>query len=1054
MENIHKILLIKFLFSFKNKMKLTSILLLSLLFLSTSLEAQNKRMIKGTVVDDSNQPLIGATVIVKDIKSTGVITDANGQFSISVLPTQNTLQITYIGYLAQDVNITGKSNVTVKLTDNSMDMGEVVVVGFGQQKKASIVGSIAQTTGDKLTRTGGVSSLGAALTGNLPGVSTMQTTGKPGEEDPQIIIRGISSWNNSSPLILVDGIERAINSVDINSVESISVLKDASATAVYGVRGANGVILITTKRGVEGKARIDIGFSSAMKSPSKIPGKMDSYDALEVKNRAVEYELNQNPLSWGYMNSQAFISMYRNQTTQAQKERYPNIDWQKLEFKDYAMSYNANVNISGGSKFVKYFAAVDFVSEGDIVKLLPNNLGFDSGYGYNRINSRANLDFQLTNSTKFAINLSGSYGQKKAPMNVISETYMWAGAYRTPPDIYYPQYSDGSWGYNPTNGVDGANSALNLAIGGAGYTTNTRIASDFTLNQDLAMITKGLSAKVSVSLDNAFQENGRGVANANYNAKQKYINPYTGVAQTSNTPDGLTNFDYYQAQTWSTGGGSMGDGSTYRNLNYSAQILYGRRFGDHNVTAMGNVARQEQATGGVIPSYREDWVFRTTYAYKDKYFIEYNGAYNGSEKFAPANRFAFFSSGALGWMVTEEKFMKSLTFLDMLKIRLSYGQIGDDGYNGRWLYMDQLSNSTTSAKIPTIWSYPTGELSPYKWNSPTQIGNPSIAWEKVTKKNLGADFSIFKNLFSGSIDVFNDYRTDIILPGSSRAVPSYFGFTPPPVNTGIVQVDGYELELRFSKKVSKDVRLWANASMTHAADKVISKDDPALYPEYLKAAGYPNQQVRSTLSKGFYNTWDQLYGSTAFVSADNKIPGNYRIVDFDADGVIDPTKDAVRYGYPTNPQNTYNATVGVDWGGFSAFVQFYGVSNVSRYQSVMSFSNGSLPFFNNVYTEGTYWSKDNMNADSPMPRVNNSLNSASEGTRYMYDGSYVRLKNAEIAYTFSSKWIKSLGMQALRIYVNGDNLFLWTHTPDDREVGSGSTYPTVRRFNLGLKLTL
>jgi len=244
--------------------------------------------------------------------------------------------------------------------------------------------------------------------------------------------------------------------------------------------------------------------------------------------------------------------------------------------------------------------------------------------------------------------------------------------------------------------------------------------------------------------------------------------------------------------------------------------------------------------------------------------------------------------------------------------------------------------------------------------------------------------------------------------------------------------------------------------MTHAVDKVINKDDPALYPEYLKAAGYPNNQSKSTISKGFYNSWDELYGSTAFSSADTKIPGNYRIVDFDCDGVIDGTKDRVRYGYPTNPQNTYNTTVGVDWKGFSAFVQFYGVNNVSRYIQVQSFSNGSLPFFNNVYTEGTYWSKNNMTADSPMPRVSNSLNGATEGTRYMYDGSYIRLKNAEIAYTFTSKWVRSIGLQSLRIFSNGNDLFLWTHTPDDREVSAinGNSYPTVRRYNLGLKLTL
>jgi hypothetical protein len=278
--------------------------------------------------------------------------------------------------------------------------------------------------------------------------------------------------------------------------------------------------------------------------------------------------------------------------------------------------------------------------------------------------------------------------------------------------------------------------------------------------------------------------------------------------------------------------------------------------------------------------------------------------------------------------------------------------------------------------------------------------------------------------------------------------------TPPSVNVGSVKVHGYELELKYSQNVTKDVHFWVNLSMTRAVDIVEAKDDPALYPEYLKAAGYPNNQSKSTLSEGFYNTWDELYGSTAFASADTKIPGNYRIMDFDADGVIDPTKDRVRYGYPTNPQNTYNGSFGIDWKGFSAFAQFYAVNDVSRYIQVQSFSNGSLPFFNNVYSEGSYWSKDNPNASSPMPRVNNSLNGATEGTRYMYDGSYVRLKAAEIGYTVASNFVKRFGFQSVRIYVNGNDLVLWTHTPDDREVNGSTSYPTVRRYNFGIKVNL
>lgn len=1018
--------------------------------LPAKINQQNQQIVvTGTITSlDDKMPIPGVNVFVKGNPKNGVVTDFDGKYKITLPSSDATLVFSSIGMKTIEKRVGNQSVINIVMSSDQTDLKEVVVVGFGKQTKESVVGAITQTSGKVLQRTGGVTSLAAALTGNLPGITTMTTTGKPGEEDPQIILRGISSWNNTSPLILVDGIERAINSVDITSVETISVLKDASATAVFGVRGANGVILITTKRGVEGRAKIEFGFNSVLKSPSKLPGKMDAYDALMVKNRVIEYELNMQPSSWQYIRSQSFIDNYRNQTTQEQKERYPNIDWQDYLFKDYAMAHNANVNISGGTEKVKYYAAVDYVNEGDLVKVPPSGQGFESGYSYNRLNSRANLDFQLTKSTVFKVNLSGSYGLKKAPWRVISEGYMWAGAYSTPPDIYYPLYSDGSWGYSPDNQVQGANSALNLAIGGSESKTTTRIATDFNLRQDLGKLLKGLSANVTFSLDNTFLEEFRGIDNSNYSVKQKWIDPVTGVVKTPNTPDLNTNFDFYEPNVWTVNGGTMTDGATYRNLNYQTQINYARDFGKHAVTSMGNFQRQERATGTEVPGYREDWVFRGTYNYAKKYFAEYNGAYNGSEKFSDAKRFAFFSSGAIGWMISEEKFMKKLTFIDNLKVRYSYGKVGDDSFNrGRWLYEDIYSTGTSSS-ILTQGNQ--GELSPYSWFTQTAIGNPNIGWETVTKKNLGIDYSFFHNTISGNLDFFNDYRTGIIINGSDRAVPPYFGFTAPATNAGIVKVKGYELEVRFNHRFTNELRLSANFAMTHAVDKVVFRDDSELLPDYMKRAGFANNQSTTILSQGFYNNWDELYGSSAFESADTKIPGNYRIIDFNGDGIIN-AQDRVKYGYPTNPQNTYNSTLGLDWKGFSAMIQFYGVSNVSRYIATQSFG---LPYFNTVYSEGTYWSKDNQNADSPVPRLNSTLNGDSQGTRYLYDGSYIRLKNAELAYTFTNKWTKSIGLESLRIYANGNNLWLWTRTPDDREVNGSTAYPTIRRFNLGFRLTL
>lgn len=331
-------------------------LFLLMLFCCLMASAQSGITVRGTVFDNNGETVIGASVVLKGNNSIGTISDIDGNFMLTVPNENPTLIVSFVGMKTKEVKATSKGLIKITLEDDSQQLEEVVVVGYGQQKKASVVGAITQTTGKVLERAAGVSDIGAALTGNLPGVVTTQGTGMPGEEEPKITIRGASSWNNNEdPLVLVDGIERPMSSVDISSVQSISVLKDASATAVYGVKGANGVILVTTKRGTEGSAKIDVGFNATLKSPSKLPNKYDSYDALMFRNTAIEHELALRPDSWEYIRPQSFIENYRNQTTIEQRERYPNVDWQKALFKDNTMSYNANINISGGTKFVKIF---------------------------------------------------------------------------------------------------------------------------------------------------------------------------------------------------------------------------------------------------------------------------------------------------------------------------------------------------------------------------------------------------------------------------------------------------------------------------------------------------------------------------------------------------------------------------------------------------------------------------------------------------------------------------------------------------------------------------
>ena len=1050
-------------------MKRTAALCLVGAFCSLNAQAQ-KIQVKGNLVDGTGEPLIGATVKVKGSAGVGAVTDFDGNFKIDVPSENSTLVFTYVGMKTKEVKVGKKREFKLILEDDNA-IGEVVVVGYGQQKKASVVGAITQTTGKVLERAGGVSDIGSALTGNLPGVITSSSSGMPGDEDPKIVIRGVSSWNSSDPLVLVDGIERPMSSVDIHSVQSISVLKDASATAVYGVKGANGVILITTKRGTEGKAKISASASSALKLVSKLPETYGSADALYYVNQAIKHELGLSPSSWGDIRSTDFINNYNApagsidpETGLLMSERYPDVDWQKELFKDYAMSYNANVNIAGGTKAVKYYSAIDYQHEGDLFREWKNNRGYTSGYGFNRINVRSNLDFQLTKTTTLKANLSGSHGIRKSPYGLEkgswAETQLWQAAYSAPHDTFLPQYSDGAWGYFPKDTQGSPNSVTNLALSGEQSTTTTRINTDFTLEQDLSFITKGLKASALVSWDNVFVEANRGINDLNHAAQYKYIDPITGEVTYKEKPAGNNNFDFVETKAWKTDAGALNNNLTQRNLFYQAQLYWGRKFGQHDVTAMGVFNRSERATGSQFTNYREDWAFRTTYNYADRYMLEYNGAYNGSEKFSKDNRFAFFNSGAIGWNVANEKWFKPVAetkvfgrnLIDILKLRYSYGEIGEDNVWERWLYQ-------------TTWAYGgkthldstnPGNESIYTWYKEAKVGNPDIHWEKAIKKNFGIDYAFLGGLVAGSLEFFSEKRSDIMIAGSSRSVPFYFGASAPYMNKGRTKTTGYELEVRLKYDFANGIHAYANMNMTHAKNVVTEHDDPELLPSYQKNVGYSIGQAKSYLDNGTAQSWDDVIAMTPHNTNDNqKLPGQYIITDFNGDGVID-TNDSAPYGYTGTPQNTYNATIGIDYKGFSIYAQFYGVTNVSRY---VAFNSLPKPYLHTVFKEGAHWSPSTPDG-IPSLRMN-STPSYYEGTRFLYDGSFCRLKNLEVAYTWNGGWIKSLGLSMLKVYVNGNNLFLWTDMPDDREsnfagtgLASQGAYPTMKRINFGFKLEL
>jgi TonB-linked SusC/RagA family outer membrane protein len=546
------------------------------------------------------------------------------------------------------------------------------------------------------------------------------------------------------------------------------------------------------------------------------------------------------------------------------------------------------------------------------------------------------------------------------------------------------------------------------------------------------------------------------------NIQSKIIDPklFTGPGQnpaeyTSYMPVSSLSRPYYDFSVvpWVLRAESLEGALLSRSKLYQFQLDYSRKFGKHNVGLLGLFKRQDYAWGSEFKHYREDWVFRGTYDYDSKYLFETNGAYNGSEQFGPNYRFAFFPSVALGWVVSNEKFFK-IDWMNRLKFRLSGGLVGDDNISGtRWLYADQMVYAAYAGSVPMDAANVNTGRSPYKIYDYSVIGNPDIHWEKARKYNFGLESGLFDNLVSITYDYFTEHRTDMLLTGDQRAIAPYFGFTPPSANIGEVNSHGYELELKFDKRMGNGFHPWATLAISHTKNKILFKDDPALLASYLKAEGYAVGQQRTTVRAGFMNNWNDIYASVPLDAADNqKIPGFWNILDFNGDGAI-TSLDVVPYNYSQVPQNTYSTTFGAEYNGFSVMMMFYGVNNVTRSYSYNNFNAYTDVVFTNLLDA---WSKDNQNASAALPRWRSQ--GGSIGDYNLKDGSYLRLKTVEIAYTFKDKWVKKANLSALRVYLNGNNLFLWTNLPDDREAafvggGSGGAYPTVKRFNLGIDVT-
>jgi len=1041
------------------------------MLLPYSARAQEPISIKGVVTDSEGAPLPGVNIVEKGTMN-GTVTNLDGEYTIVVKSADAALTFSSIGYSAQEVILDGRMVIDIALAEDFQRLEEIVVIGYGIQKKESVVGAITQTDGASLLKAGGVTNVGEALQGRLPGVTTIIGNNQPGESDLRIYIRGQSSWNGGGqPLILVDGIERSMNDIDFNEIDKISVLKDASATAVFGVKGADGVILITTKRGRIGKAQLSLSYNATMKMYSKLPKKLDSYDAALIGNEAIMREVMNTPTSWDDYLPMEIAEKYRNPATTEESYIYPNVDWEDVILKDYAMDHRVNVSIRGGSDFAKYFGSLSYQSVSDIFngKAYDNNKGYASEYSYDRFNYRSNLDFDITRSTVFSVNLAGYYGVQEKPLDDMMVPLF--SIYSFGPSIYTPIYPDGYYGRFVSHDWGTQNPVVILTSTGYNTYSKFQINSDFELKQDLDFIVKGLSFKGKISFDSYMQSlqslndpSINQIDNVFYRVYDKDGN------ETIVTPPGNNDFDFV-IQPWTLDPTEVQDKERTRRLNYEFSLLFNRVFAEkHYVTALFLMKREKFAEDdnpqdddngiyGGFPSFREDWVGRFTYNYDNRYFLDINGAYNGSEKFGPGYRFDLFPSAALGWMISNEAFMSNMTWLDKLKIRGSYGLVGndkflnEDGSPRRFKYISSWSHGGAAYLVPSSFN----TLSPYEWYFQSTVGNVDLQWETSRKSNIGIEFAMLRNMFSVDFDYFTENRDKIMIYGKDRSVPKFYGIDPPDFNAGKVEVKGYELVLGFNHYFSNSITVNASFSITDARDKVIYAEDPEFTPDYQKKAGYTIDQPTNAIPGDIIQSWDDIYMATPLGSgqAMRRI-GYYDLVDFNIDGRYEAAYDDVPFGYPTRPQKTWNLTAGMGYKGISFMFQFYGTQNAMRYYATSSFTRQDYLFYEHRLG---YWSKENPDAAKTLDPWSNTQ-AASDPNKNWYDASLVRLKTVEISYDFPKKICDRIKVDGLRIFANGNNLYLWTDMPDDREFNSLNNsgtdyrgdYPTMKRFNFGLNL--
>lgn len=1018
-----------------------------------------KKKITGTVVDASGETLPGLSIVVKGSPTIGTMSDYDGKFSIEIPASANTLVFSFVGLTTQEVPVPRSANLRIVMEDSSIKMDEVVVVGYGKQKKATVTGAVATVATKELLQSS-QANVSNALVGRMPGLSAVQKSGEPGKDQATIRIRGIGSFASGGdvdlqgPLVMVDGIETPnYNNIDPNEIDNVSILKDASATAVYGVRGANGVILITTKRGGVSKPQVSLSTNFAIQGFTDLRQPMNAYDWARSFNEALTYD--------GYLTgnyepkfTDKELIKYRDHTDPV---FYPDTDWTEMMFKDVTTQSQHNININGGTEKVKYFVSLGYFTQNGMFNNTDLLEGYDTQVRYNRYNFRTNFDFQVTRDLSMSLNISDQLSDRRSPNNTTE--YILANAFAHPPTSG-PGVVNGKIINNLPDRYNFIPNPITGLVQGNGHFKdyNNQLNGSTRINYKLDALTKGLAVHATVSYQSFNSHRIRYVKEAvTYDARR---NEETGGAIF--IPVGEA--------------GSFSVSDSYgknRKLYIEAGVDYSRTFGSHTVGGLLLYNQSKYYDPGLaylIPNGYQGIVGRVTYDYKNRYLAEFNAGYNGTENFAPGKRFGFFPAYSLGWVVSEEPFFPKNDIVSFIKIRGSYGEVGNDKIGGeRFLYRPTayLYNLEGDSPTSTKPIYNFGEVgnnyTNYITSSEGKMGNPDLTWERSVKMNIGIDMRMWEDRIQITADLFKEKRRDILTNRAS--IPCIVGADMPAYNMGEMKNGGFDGEITFRDRVGK-FNYWAKGIYTFARNEIIFMDEVPPAYSYMKRTGQRYNQYFGFIAEGFYNSWEEVNDVNRPVSSfqNNKIqPGDVKYKDVNGDGKID-NFDQVPIGYSDFPEISYGFSLGGEFKGFDFSVLFQGSDNVSFRASKKS-NRGFQEDGSAVdYLKDYSWTPERYAAGDEIRFPHLSSNAAQvhnyqSSTLWVRDASYLRLKNVEIGYAFTGRWIKKIGIQSARIYVNANNLITWDNLfpGEDPEIptyndGNYEPYPIVRTMNFGLNV--